>query len=739
MLGFAGLSSGQETTTVTKKRPVTVADAISMTRIAGSAYPGVNSTSGFAVFSPDGEHFAIVLSQGNMEKNTNDYSLLLFRTYGLSHSDAVPKVLASFSSASNRAGVFDLRWSEDGETLFFLATRGKEATQLYSFRRDSGELKELTHHQTSLKSYGASGRVDILVFAAEKPERDVINDDVLQRGLHIEKEPISGLISGRISGAGQDELFTTMAEGGGEQPLHALGRFEAAINDPLHVSPDGRHLVVKTHDTEVPRNWSEYQDVEIQQIFRRGVHKGSETGILRYELLDTQTGQSEVLLDAPTTYSSSDVLWSPDSKSVLLCGTYLPLDVRDSTELQSRRSSRFVVEIKLPSRAVVKITNEELTPVDWDPRTGTVKFRRSHQRDASADPLELIYYRKMGEAWKRLSAESTAVERSLPDVIAQQDLNLPPQIVAVNAKTKERTKLLDLNPQFAGLAFGKVEEVNWRDGRGNRVTGGLYWPADYIPGKRYPLVIQTHGFPAHKFMIDGAHSTASAAQPLASKGIAVLQMNDIFYDSQETPQEARRAIAAYESAVEYLDKRGIIDRNRVGLIGFSRTCMYVKYALTHSTQHFAAAVVGDGVDAGYFQYLMFYNVDPLLASDFESIIGGPPFGSSLSLWLKNSPGFLLERVQTPLQIQVLGPDSLLGEWQWFEGLKRLGKPVDMVYLPTAAHVLVKPWDRMVSQEGTLDWFCFWLKAEEDPNPEKASQYARWRELRKQRSTPAPRN
>jgi hypothetical protein len=31
----------------------------------------------------------------------------------------------------------------------------------------------------------------------------------------------------------------------------------------------------------------------------------------------------------------------------------------------------------------------------------------------------------------------------------------------------------------------------------------------------------------------------------------------------------------------------------------------------------------------------------------------------------------------------------------------------------------------------VDWFCFWLKGEEDPDPAKASQYARWRELRKQ--------
>ena len=37
---------------------------------------------------------------------------------------------------------------------------------------------------------------------------------------------------------------------------------------------------------------------------------------------------------------------------------------------------------------------------------------------------------------------------------------------------------------------------------------------------------------------------------------------------------------------------------------------------------------------------------------------------------------------------------------------------------------------MVSQGGNLDWFCFRLKDEEDPDPTKVEQFARWRELRK---------
>jgi hypothetical protein len=70
------------------------------------------------------------------------------------------------------------------------------------------------------------------------------------------------------------------------------------------------------------------------------------------------------------------------------------------------------------------------------------------------------------------------------------------------------------------------------------------------------------------------------------------------------------------------------------------------------------------------------------------------------------------------------------DWEWFEASTLLGKPVDMVMLEDGDHVLEKPWERLVSQQGNVDWFDFWLKGEEDPDPAKAEQYARWHELRK---------
>jgi hypothetical protein len=285
---------------------------------------------------------------------------------------------------------------------------------------------------------------------------------------------------------------------------------------------------------------------------------------------------------------------------------------------------------------------------------------------------------------------------------------------------------MDLNPQFQNLALARVEEITWKDAHGVEVKGGLYWPPDYVAGKKYPLVIQTHGWTSDKFWMDGPWATALAAQALAGKGFFVVQVPDPDWHIWVTSKEAPRAMESYEGAIDYLDRRGLIDRNRVGITAFSRTYWYVTYTLTHSEHHFAAAALTDGVDYSYFQYMALPNT----ADEFEQVYGGPPFGKRMPQWLEQSPAFLMDRVETPLRIQALGPESVLLDWQWYSGLSRLGRPVEMTYIPEGTHILEKPWDRMISQQGNVDWFCFWIKGEEDPDPAKAEQYRRWRNLRK---------
>jgi hypothetical protein len=178
-----------------------------------------------------------------------------------------------------------------------------------------------------------------------------------------------------------------------------------------------------------------------------------------------------------------------------------------------------------------------------------------------------------------------------------------------------------------------------------------------------------------------------------------------------------------------------------GLIGWSRTCYHVEYTLTHSQYHFAAATVIDGVDGGYFQYIAFGNT-ATSSLYYDQWNGGSPFGRGLGAWLKNAPGFNLDKVHAPVRIEAVDPTSVLMQFEWLTGLMRQGKPVEMVYIPGAAHIMERPWDRMISQQGNVDWFSFWLNGHEDSDPAKAEQYARWRELRKlqkqnEKNSPAP--
>ena len=714
------------------KRPVTVADAIRMTRIGEPlyvGYTGVGPKEGFAAFSPDASRFAFVVTKGNLERNANDYSLLLFRTADVFRS-AAPKRLAVFSSMSNSQGISNLRWLEDNQTILFLGSRRTEPTQLYSLRLDSGKWRRLTNHKTALKSYAISAGGQTIVYAAEAPKSEVASQAVARYGLEVTTEELPDLIMGKIVSS-ELELFVRRDGELAETRLHTLDLLDSGVND-LSLSPDGRYLVVKTDVKELPKIWQQYNDETIQTAFRREVPEGSPSGLLHYELIDTRENKAVALLDSPAPFSSSDVLWSPDSKSILLSGVYLPLNIANPVESKERRSTRYVVEMELPGRNVEPIAVGDLRPVRWNPRTNVVQFHCSPSDTSHA--AKGVYYQKIHRQWRQVLNSSAEPLNPLPDIRVEEDLNLPPQVVAVDASNQRKRVVLNLNPQFSRLEFGRVEPLEWKDRTGGVVSGGLYLPPDYTPGRRYPLVIQTHGFDPHGFWIDGPWSTTFAAQPLASRGIVVLQVNDSFEALRDTSEEAERVMGAYEGAIDILDKKGIVDRDKVGIAGFSRTCLYVKYALTHSRQHFAAAVASDGFDGGYFEYVA---VVPLAKSEVESVIGAAPFGSGLEVWLKNSPGFLLDKVETPIQLQANAPASLFEQWEWFTGLMRLHKPVDLLYLPGGAHILMKPRERMVSEQQTVDWFCFWLKGEEDRDPAKSRQYARWRALRESTNRARP--
>jgi len=680
----------------TVKQPITVADDIGMTRLALDVF-APNPDGRVAHFSPDGKRFVVVLKRGNLKQNTNDFSLLLYRTAEAAHVPK-PNVLLRMSSSSDRDAISQIRWLADNNTLVFLGENPSEVSQLYSFDIDRKVLKKLTNHPTSIVRYDITADGRTIAFVAEPPAAKIADTEhEPAREIVVEGQYLDRIVAGDYSSPEGKRVFW-QAAGSSPRPVPVdRGYFPGW--GLIFLSPDGRYLLFSASlgNNRFRPEWAEYQDELLQRILATNNPRNAVSMLQQYVLFDSQNGSFAPLLNAPL-LGGGDVSWSEDAKSVFL-SSYLPLDVTDAVERKAREQRAYPVEVKLPSQELRRVAKEA--------------FPVKHIQEP---PIE---------------------------VTLDQDIETPAKVYATDPKTHQKTLLLDLNPQFSELDFGRVETIEW-EVSGAKMIGGLYLPPDYQPGKRYPLVIQTHGFMPAEFSMDGLSewSSAFAARPLAARGILVLQAQN-FKDREKdhdrigkdrslgaTEEQSFKNFnaLAFERAINLLDKEGMIDRSHVGIVGFSRTVCFVAYALTHSKQRFAAASLVDGFGCGYFGEM----TDPAVAWDYNAVNGGTaPFGEGLNLWIKNSPGFNLDRVETPLRLVALGKRSVLGDlWQWYVGLSLLKKPVDFVVIPDAVHIYGRASECKLKQEGLVDWFTFWLKGEEDSDPAKAEQYVRWRELRK---------
>ncbi len=189
--------------------------------------------------------------------------------------------------------------------------------------------------------------------------------------------------------------------------------------------------------------------------------------------------------------------------------------------------------------------------------------------------------------------------------------------------------------------------------------------------------------------------------------------------------------SAYEALIETLDRKRLIDRRRVGLIGFSREGYHAEYALTHSKFRFAAAIIADHWSPNYSQ-------SSLAGWDFSSneANGALPFGEGLKVWLKEAPAFNAEKITAPLSIE-LQSEGLLGfmsNWELYSRLRYLHRPIEKWVPPDyfhGAHNTQNPEQILAIQNYVVRWFDFWLNGHEDDLPRCKEQYLRWRAIRKE--------
>jgi dipeptidyl aminopeptidase/acylaminoacyl peptidase len=722
------------------QKPFTVADEIGLT-----LFDDPSGGRAQVLFSPDGNYFAVWTERGRLDLNRVEDSLRFYRSQDvedfLKHpevSQAPSPVWVVDRSDTTGGAITDWRWLADSSGVCFIG-RTNENNQLVLADLRKKVIEPLTSTTEMVGSFDVRDREHYVYTAFDRIERDILQEQKTRA-----EAQAAALVGTERSLA--ELLFPEDRRFLPSTPSYLWAvisgkRFEVnqdgapVVPGELALSPDGSSLVTTLPVREVPSSWETLYPPPFESSPYR-IRPGHDKPVHQYVRIDLQTGSVKSLTDAPTAgdagwWGDGRPSWSVDSQAVLLPGTFL-----SSKDHMPSSPCVAVVDLTSGTRTCVELLKRQTDKKDYYLVlvTGAVfaggnKKRVIVSTYQNSSYHDIEYHLASDSSWQfAVGSQSEFIKGQYKDieVMVKEGLDEPPLLIA---QDKQRSRVIwDANPQLKNLELGNASVYKWKNKEGRELKGGLYKPVDYKPGQRYPLVIQTHGFRELEFRPSGFFPTAFAARSLAAAGILVLQIGERCpYD---TPSEGTCAVSSYESAVNQLVSEGLVDPERIAIIGFSRTCFYVMEALTASSLHFKAALITDGLMATYLQYITTIDAfENEIPRQFDSMIGASPFGEGLQQWLKRSPAFNVDKITAPLLVVAEGRSSLLFMWEPYAGLRYLHRPVDLIILNMDEHVLTNPAVRLASQGGSVDWFRFWLKDEEDVDPAKAEQYARWRKLR----------
>lgn len=427
---------------------------------------------------------------------------------------------------------------------------------------------------------------------------------------------------------------------------------------------------------------------------------------------------------ATTEAAESRPMWSPDSRQIAF-GSDLDGNV-----------SLGIVDIGTGRRRYVGRgqVGYSVSPVGWSPDGQDVLLQASglhtggsklYRTGVAADSVV-----SLPSEVPHLS-ECTVGESVEFAACIGQSTAYPPDPFLVNLRSGTAQRVATLNPEFRALALGEVTELHWTNKYGAPTNGFLVKPVNYVLGRRYPTLVITYGFQG-RFIAEAEWITSYPVQAFAAEGFAILLVNEPVSTPWHGKDFARGSLAvgygplaSVEQGVQLLVERGIADSTRLGILGWSYGCFLAEFAITHS-RVFKAASVGAGGDYNPGIYWLLSNRGT--RENYEQVMGGPPYGETLSNWLRFSPAFNTDRVEAPVLMEFSDLEAIAG-LEMFTALRRHRVPVDLVIYPGDGHVLTQPQHRYYSMRRNLDWFAFWLQERERGGPERYADFQRWRSFR----------
>jgi dipeptidyl aminopeptidase/acylaminoacyl peptidase len=720
-------------------RPFQVRDSVEMSYFGTLASSMPEDLDDDGIVSPDGRHFVKVTHRGMLPAGLTEGTIWLFDTASIRRSiedtgTEVPKpsALVRMSAAANGGlglevlddgnTITDLKWSDDGKSLTFLGRNGRANRQLFRVSITTRTVTALTPPTQDVLDYARSHKTFVYLAGPDA--------DLQSKEAWVSSGPGIPDVSVGTATPLMPLLYPHFRGNAYGEPLEVqLWQIKSGHATPVVSAPD--RIPVKL----VTRYWTLLVSLSPDGTHAVTISNASKSDAatidLRYRLTDLHSGQSTLLSDAPLALQVSGryrAAWSPDSARLAI--TKVSLSNGGATQVPPTACDVAIVVVRTSRAqcASAPTEGEAITSVEWlrDARAIHARFRRSDAPEYADAVL-----RDRDSGW---STDERAADDVRPplELDVHEGLNDPPVLVATDPRTGKNRTIFDPNPQLAKIALGSVQIFQWKDSHGQEDEGGLVLPADYTPGKRYGLVIQTHGFNAKQFFRTGYSETANAGRALAGRDLAVLQVREPHGTAEPGWQDATNlGVDVYLAAIDKLAADGIVDPARVGITGYSYSGWLVAASITRAPDRFAAAEIANSDPVtltGYYENMR-TPLPPVVDAEIDQYVGAKPYGEGLKTWFERVPSFSTDKITAPVLFQPADPWHLLGLWDMYAAMVDQRKPVELQYIRGGEHNIRKPSELLAHQEMIVDWFDFWLNGHEDSDAGKTEQYARWRSLR----------